>query len=92
MENSKFKIYYFYCNKAADIREELIREKDHSLKSDQLTKVAKPIFALSARRCLNFEIEVANVIMCAIEVFAVLLVGTVINLKSKKISQHLYLR
>ena len=67
------------------IREALIRERERDfqlLKSDQLTKVAKPIFGWSASRRLNLEIEVANVMMCAIEGFPDLLFGTV-DLKSK---------
>ena len=76
------------------IREALIRERERGrdfqlLNSDQLTKVAKPIFGLSASRCLNLEIEDANVMMCAIEGFPEMVFRTVnLNVKASQIYKH----
>ncbi len=62
---------------------------------DQRTRVAKPLFALSPRRCFHFEIEVANVIIFAIEDFPGLAAGTLINWKLRIESRmnicHVYL-
>ena len=55
----------------------------------QLTKVAKPLFALSARPCFHFEIEVANVSTFPIEVFFPFPVGALKNLHKKiELGQH----